>query len=251
MTVFYFTATGNSLAVAKRIGGTLVSIPQVIDSDNLHYKDDVIGIVSPIYWWNFPIMVRRFLDKVQFEADYIFAIGTYGSISGGAMVSFQNQAKAKGYRFDYTNEIVMLDNYIPVFEMGAQARKLSKKNVAENIDKIVADINNRKRINVKAHLGKRAMTAIFKRIFKPQESTRKYIVDEKCNTCGICSQVCLAKNITVNDKVVFHGHCEGCMACLHLCPQNALHHKKEKSDMRWCNPDVSLKEVVSANNRTI
>ena len=32
MTIFYFTATGNSLAVAKRIGDNLISIPQVIDN---------------------------------------------------------------------------------------------------------------------------------------------------------------------------------------------------------------------------
>jgi len=49
MTIFYFTATGNSLALAKRIGGTLVSIPQVVDSENLYYKDDAIGVVFPVY----------------------------------------------------------------------------------------------------------------------------------------------------------------------------------------------------------
>jgi len=32
MTVFYFTSTGNSLTVAKAIGGELISIPQVINS---------------------------------------------------------------------------------------------------------------------------------------------------------------------------------------------------------------------------
>ncbi len=30
MTVLYFSATGNSLAVAKRIGGNLISIPQAV-----------------------------------------------------------------------------------------------------------------------------------------------------------------------------------------------------------------------------
>ena len=35
MTILYFTATGNSLAVAKRLGGTLLSIPQLIREDDL------------------------------------------------------------------------------------------------------------------------------------------------------------------------------------------------------------------------
>jgi flavodoxin len=45
MTIFYFTDTGNSFAIAKAIGGILISVPQVIDSDNLHFKDDAIGLV--------------------------------------------------------------------------------------------------------------------------------------------------------------------------------------------------------------
>jgi len=32
MTIFYFTGTGNSLAIAKSIGGSLISIPQVLAS---------------------------------------------------------------------------------------------------------------------------------------------------------------------------------------------------------------------------
>jgi flavodoxin len=55
MTIFYFTATGNSLSVAKSIAdetdGNLISIPQVIDSENFHYKDDAIGLVFPNMRW--------------------------------------------------------------------------------------------------------------------------------------------------------------------------------------------------------
>ena len=52
MTIFYYTATGNSLAVVKHIGGTPISIPQIVDADDLHYKDDAIGIVFPLHWWS-------------------------------------------------------------------------------------------------------------------------------------------------------------------------------------------------------
>jgi len=248
MTIFYFTATGNSLAVAKQIGGTLISIPQVVDSDNAHYKDDAIGIVFPIYWWSVPIMVRRFLDRATFESDYVFAVGTYGNFAGGAMVSLQNQAKLKGYSFDYSNHLLMLDNYLPVFEMGVQAKKFAKRPITENAARIASDINSRKHMNAKAHLGKRAMTSLFRHIFKPALNARKYIVNDSCNTCGVCAQVCPAKNVAVSDKVSFGDHCEGCLACLHLCPQGALHVKGEKSDRRWRNPEVTLKEIIASND---
>jgi ferredoxin len=264
MTIFYFTGTGNSLEVAKKIGGelerinsksvasvaekpvlieySLISIPQTIDAENLHFKDDAIGIIFPIYWWNTPIMVRKFMERATLEADYLFAIGTYGNLPGAAMRNFEH--------FDYTNQILMLDNYIPVFDMTSQERKLKKKRVEEQIFKVADDIANKKRAHATAHLGKRIMTAFFKNIFKPENGAQKYIVDDKCNKCGVCAKVCPAKNISVDEKIAFESKCEGCLACLHFCPQNALHHKKEKSVARWRNPNISLNEIIAANNRT-
>ena len=75
MKIIYFTGTGNSLAVAKKIGGELIAIPQAKEQT---YKDDVIGVVFPTYGCMLPGIVKRFLEGVKLEADYIFAIATYG-----------------------------------------------------------------------------------------------------------------------------------------------------------------------------
>jgi len=250
MTIFYFTATGNSLAVAKQIGGTLVSIPQVIDSESLHFKDSIIGLIFPIYWWDLPLMVRRFIEKATFDTDYLFAIGTYGSLPGAAMASLQKRAKTRGYSFTYTNQIKMLDNYLPNFDMRKQTDTLPQKRVHEQVVKITTDIENRKIMTAGANIGKRVITGIFRRIFKPEKNALMYTVSKKCNQCGVCSQVCLAGNITVNGKVEFGEMCEGCLACLHLCPNVAIHWKNEKNDIRWRHPDISLQEIIKANNRS-
>jgi len=39
MKIFYFTATGNSLYIVKRIGGELCSIPQMLKVRELIHKD--------------------------------------------------------------------------------------------------------------------------------------------------------------------------------------------------------------------
>ena len=49
MKVLYFTATGNSLAVAKRIGGELISIPRAMHDGDLSFADDAVGLVFPVY----------------------------------------------------------------------------------------------------------------------------------------------------------------------------------------------------------
>ncbi len=46
--VFYFTATGNSLYVAKCIDEYPASIPQIIKNSSI-YSDSQIGIVCPVY----------------------------------------------------------------------------------------------------------------------------------------------------------------------------------------------------------
>ena len=246
MTVFYFTATGNSLAIAKRIGGTLVSIPQVVDSCDLHYKDDAIGIVFPIYYFAAPKMVNRFLEKANFEADYVFAIGTYGIMPGAAMLNLQKQ---NGQRFDYANHLLMADNFLPISEVGKQIKKLPKKKIEERAAQIVNDVNNRKHLQAKASPVFRAATAIVSTMIPSGENAQKYIVNNRCNKCGVCAKVCPSGNIAVTDRVCFANNCEVCFACLHLCPQNAMHHKSQKSEKRWINPDVSLNDIIKANNR--
>jgi len=250
MTIFYFTATGNSLAVAKRFGGTLISIPQVIDSNELRYKDDIVGVVFPIYGLGLPKMVRVFLEKVKIIADYTFIIGTYGNMSGAAMRNVQKLARKNGYRFDYANDLLMLDNYLPMFEMSKEQDKLPSKNVEDNLTKIIGDIGKRNHLEASASVMSRALSAVCSFMPSNNKNALKYIVNEQCNNCGVCTQVCPAKNIKVTtDRVDFNERCEGCMACLHICPQNALHLKGEKSHMRWRHPEVSLKEIIKANNR--
>jgi len=249
MTIFYFTATGNSLAVAKQIGGNLISIPQVIDSDTTHYKDDAIGIVFPVFFHREPRMVRRFLNQVKLEADYIFAVATYGGTHGITMARLQERAKRNGFQFDYTNYLMTVDNYLPLFEMGTQIEKQPKKKVEEHTAKIVDDIQSRKR-SIVAEGFVNYLIAPFVPPFLPKENTAKtFLVNSQCNKCGICPKVCPAKNISLHDNVQFADHCEVCLACAHLCPQNAIHLKKQKSDKRWKNPEVSLGEIVAANNR--
>jgi flavodoxin len=52
--IYYFTGTGNSLAVARDIAlktdGKLIPIPSVMDKEIIKTDADVIGIVFPTYY---------------------------------------------------------------------------------------------------------------------------------------------------------------------------------------------------------
>ncbi|MDR1465485.1 MAG: EFR1 family ferrodoxin [Oscillospiraceae bacterium] len=258
MTIFYFTATGNSLAAAKAIGkgvenAKLISIPQIINQPDLSYQDDVIGLVYPIYGFGLPKMVRRFLENVSWEADYTFAVGTYGNEAGAAARNVQRLAQTLGLRLDCSTTLLMVDNYLPGYEMGKQIATLPQKHVEEHLAQIIAGVRARKANQASANLVRRAMTAVIKGgepLAMRGAQAQGYLVSESCTQCGACAKICPAGNISVGESVRFGDRCEWCLGCVHLCPQNAIHLKNERSAARWRNPEVTLSEIIAANRQT-
>lgn len=249
MKVLYFSATGNSLSVAKRIGGELISIPQIINNDEKTIEDDVIGIVFPIYSMNFPKMVRKFLENFVLKADYTFIIATCGMNCGTTLKDAQGIANEKGYSFDYLNLIKMADNCLPQFEMKKQGERAEGLDIIGNLNGIIDDINNRIITDNIPTNGGSLMTKFSRKFFPLKDDySKKYIIDDKCNQCGTCSKVCPVGNITVDKEVIFGDYCEACQACIHLCANNAIHLKWERSEARWLNPEISVKEIIESNN---
>lgn len=252
MITFYFTASGNSLAVAKKIGGELKSIPQEMKCTDLNYEDDAIGIVFPVYANEPPKMVQEFLSRAKMKSDYFFAVGTYGMMSGNPFKYVQREAKKNGYQFDYTNCLLMVDNFLDNFDVKKEVQKIPKKKIEENLAVILADIEARREKEMPAGIMTRAVTKMCEPLYRGIVSgkmSEKFTVDDKCIKCGICANVCPAGNITVKESVQFSQKCEGCYACLHMCPQNAIHVKNEKSSDRWRNPEVTLKEIINSNKQ--
>ena len=142
--VFYFTGTGNCLYIAKQLEAQPVSIPQVIHQENLHFCDKSIGIVAPVYGHEVPGMVKEFLHKATFDTDYFYMIPTYGNRHGGAAELAEQLCRECGVRVDYINVLLMVDNWLPSFDMDEQ-RKMDK-NVQGQLDAILSDLKKRRKM---------------------------------------------------------------------------------------------------------
>ena len=70
--IFFFSATGNSLYVAKQLSDKPVSIPQVIGQNELVFEDETIGIVCPVFGHEMPPMVKEFVERAKFKTVCIF-----------------------------------------------------------------------------------------------------------------------------------------------------------------------------------
>jgi ferredoxin len=258
MKILYFTATGNSLAVAKKISGEMISVPQAIKNNQYEFEDDVVGLVFPTYCCYPPKIIRDFIAKAKLKANYLFAIATYGNAmgkggDGSEMLEFDKIAKAAGYNFNYLNAILMVDNFIDNFEIGKEIKKIPSKKIDESLAVIIADINARKDYVKDPGFFGQMITGICKGLVKSQDAglaAQKFIVSDVCNGCGTCAKVCPYRNITIKDgKPQFGTNCLSCYGCIHNCPQTAIHKKSEKSDKRWRNHNVNLKEIIDANNQ--
>lgn len=256
MTILYFTATGNSLSVAKAVGGTLKSIPQLIENNEYMIEDDAIGIIVPCFGFSIPRIVSRYLGQATLKADYIFAGVTSASMPGNAVGEINRLLKKNGAYLDYAMDIFMMNNYLVWSAMEDELELLKEKNVDEQILKFVNDINGRIRYLPKKSLVNKLCTyfADYSRFSHSDKKTsnfdKNFTIDNNCIGCGICEKVCPIHNISVDKIPTFSHKCEACLACIHNCPKTAIHYVKEKSTGRYRNDKVSLKEIIESNQRS-
>lgn len=253
MKTFYFTATGNSLYVAKRIGGELYSIAQMLREGKDEFEDEAIGFVFPCYGFGLPRLVIDFIQKSKFKAEYFFAIMTYGNKAASGLKHIEEVGSKVGIQFDYTNEIVMVDNYLPLFKIEDQLKKEVRKKTEENLGSILSDIESRQKKLTRKGIASVVVSKFIYNLFTKRQfdaGDKKFVIHNNCNRCKVCEKVCPKANIKVEVKPEFFHKCDGCYACIHHCPQNAIHLKSERSSARFINRNVKLQEIIDANHQS-
>ncbi len=259
MTILYFTATGNSLYVAKSLGGERLSIPQMIKEGTYEFTDDQIGIVFPLYEWSVCAYVAEFLKKATFHTDYLFAIATYGIFAGGVASHLVELGKIGGYEFSYIQKVKMVDNYLPTFSMKKESENEHKKKIEAQIATIKEEIENRKSFVISESCIRKRMTQWMvnrtqKKTTQVQDKGIKKTVSiaNTCTHCGVCTKVCAVQNIHLDAKsgeITFGQRCFSCYACIQNCPSNAIHIKSERDSSRFRNKHVSLQEIIASNQQ--
>ena len=256
MKILYFTSTGNCLYVANRIGGELLSIPQLEKDAKYDISDEAVGIVVPIYGFDVPRPVRSYLNKVKINAKYVFTVMTYGDWSMAAVTRMKKMLESRGVTLNYSNEVDMVDNYLPGYEVSKQLATKKDENIEDKINLIIKDISSRKNLLLRKGIISNVMSAGLSAVSasalgakKMNNSAKKFSISDNCNSCGVCRKVCPMGNIAGVGKPEYLKKCEFCLACTHLCPQNAIRLKGEKSDVRFRNQHITLNEIIVANQQ--
>ena len=147
--ILYFTGTGNCLYVARELaaeGERVLSIPQELRREGeLAYADDTIGIVYPIYGHMMPDMVKTFLERATLDTPYLYFVCTYGNRHANAVELCLEDARAAGLNPAYATTLLMVDNWLPNFDMDEQRARIPEKKIGENRARIRADVAARRR----------------------------------------------------------------------------------------------------------
>lgn len=264
--IFFFSATGNSLYVAREIGGEnaiLMSIPQEIHNENPTYEAEEIGFVFPTYCFTAPAIVQDFIARSSFKADYFFAVATFGAHTTRLPEIFDEFTKSHGITMNYISHVQLVDTYLPFFD---QAREMAtdkhtdemlaevKKgiNARENYILPVTDFDKQFYDGYFSHAGREKVKPALTRSEKVVYST------DDCVGCGICVSVCPHGSWKlVNGKSEANGECENCLSCVQNCPRKAIsiiphpNEPKEEANRnaRYRNPHVTLGDIIKANQQ--
>lgn len=255
--VLFFTGTGNSLYVAKQLDSVRLSIPQLIHDGKKEYTADKIGIVCPVNGHEMPELVKEFISQAVFHTNYFYLVLTYGKIHGGAAELADKYLKKCGIEAAYINTIMMVDNYLPAFDMKEQIAINPEKKVDEHILAMKEDIESGRHWKQEATLQDRMWHQAYVKMSRKNPIDVKsgiFKVLDYCIGCGICMQVCPVGCIQVENQHASHSDtssCQMCLACVQHCPENAIRLTipEKNCHARYHNENIRLSEIVEANNQ--
>lgn len=257
--IFYFSGTGNSKWAAKTLaletGDTLVSIPEVINS-NCSFtieKDEHVGFIFPIHGWRVPSIVKEFITKLTIKTlgedtshvkHYCFCLVTAGDTIGKAMERFQQQLKSvtvnDALSLKAVCSLIMPESYVglPGMDVDTKEKELEKKELAS---KQLKDFSNI--LKQRPHKDSNQIWGWNQLIRGPIPSFfsgpvggffERFLITDKpfhvdsrrCVKCGICANVCPVSDIKgglgFEPEWLHNGKCLTCFSCYHHCPHHAI-----------------------------
>lgn len=243
ITIYYFSATGNSLKMALDIASHFEK-PQVLRIETVipdkHPESEMIGFIFPVYMGGLPKIVTKFLQHFPFKKDvYYFSIGTYYLYKGNALSVVDKLFANKGFSLAYACYLPTVGNCLMEYEVSQKKREQIYPQTDIATDKIINDIKDKtkKKPSKYCRLSDRVHQKLYAVFF--DNAYKKFTLENHCIGCGICQKICPVNNISIQDKSPQWGmNCEACHACVHICPKNAINLGKSKGRLQYRNPHI-------------
>ena len=253
--IYYYTGTGNSLWTARKLAEELKN-PRLWNMSRAEPEKvtaDAVGLVFPVHIWGLPRRVIEFVGRLPSgKPRYYFALAVNAGQPAATLTQLAKIMKKRGLALSAGFELAMPSNYIPWG--GAAPEEEQKRRFAAAGEKIkkIAKIAGRGETSPveKGPLWQNLLLSgvLYKMSYpKVPELDKNFWVDDRCNSCAICSSICPSGNILLSaGKPVWQGCCEQCLACIQWCPRQAIQYgKKTPAYARYHHPEITLPDMLA------
>ncbi|MDR1796024.1 MAG: EFR1 family ferrodoxin [Clostridiales Family XIII bacterium] len=234
--VIYFSGTGNSRYVAKRVadglGDECISMNERIKSGDLAPVESQrpLVFVAPVYAYRLPRIVEGHIRKTSFPgATEAYFILTCGDKVCAAAKYAARLCKGKGWAFRGLAPIVMPNNYVTHFAMpGKETAQKTVEAAAPAIRRAIEAIQGGRAFEEKPlSLGDILYSSIGRPLWYAVAIRAKgFRSTDACTGCGACARRCPLNNIRIEQgRPAWGARCTHCMACICGCPQEAVEYK--------------------------
>lgn len=263
--ILYFSATGNSLAIARqlaeRLNERLMLLTEAVKQDLTGEKR--IGLVFPTYDFNLPPAMPEMVARLKLSPQsYVFTVITCGSMAGNCVWVLRRLLRKKGIELAYSHKVSMPDNSALAFGRNPNKQLGKYERVPARMEQIIRELQ------AESHtlhyswfgllswlLGRPAVERGMIHYLGPKVNA------DKCNGCGTCVRVCPMENIQLvesikakdrpsdskNAQVAVTGdHCTVCLACVHACAQQAIstNGKVTLKERQYRHQQIKLKDLL-------
>ena len=259
--IFFYSGTGNCLAVARsvaeKLGDTkIVSVLNLRENKLIPQHYEKVGFVFPTSYSHAPKLVLDSVQGLKLSSKQIFfLIATAGGACVYALHDMKKQLEPVTTNSIQEFFIPLPGNHIVGFSAYPQffqnrLFKKAKKSIEKIVSQIQQEIPTKTRWtppNPEAFLTFQAnMNRRFMHVKDIHSSASEYYTTDACDRCGICEKICPIGNITVtSESIAFGDNCQQCMACIQWCPMRAiLHPNVTLKRKRYHHPDITIDDML-------
>lgn len=254
--IYFFSGTGNNLAVARTLSKLLedtdiLPITTLLTHKKIDKKYQIVGFCSPAYYCHIPPIVKKSMKNLIFTpTQRVFTIVCCSGNQGHSLLdlreSVNSSNKEVNQEFSLTfpgNNILLHDAYPKLYQ------KFLIKKAQKKLSKISYLILN----NVKT---KPASETILYKLANKNSLDQSidtlhlkgslFTINEFCIYCGRCAKLCPVDNIKVTyNSVTFSNKCQQCMSCIQWCPQHAINYLNQtQTRQQYHNPEIKLMDML-------